>query len=236
MTLLKFLSALSVATLTTSCAGGDVKDDTAAPGDDSGVVSGDGGMPDYQECDDSTATLASSDISALGFSADDVLTAVAGPSSASGTWTDGGAITTVTLAVSLSGAPVFHDRSPTVDTGTGMEGPDSACPDWLEVPVSVTFATDDGAFDETLSASILAMELSSLWASSELDWTALSGTYTFTDIDPAEWDTVGLSLSAGWSGGATTGQVDMSASRSLSEDTGGGVATGEGIVGPVLRW
>ena len=217
------------------------EDGGADAGGDGGTTGdgGGGGVPDYQECDDVTSELAPSDVSGLGFSAADVLAVVAGPTTAVGTWSDGGPTITVSLAVAAAGSPVFHDRSPAADTGgsdsgMGGGGADGNCYDWLDVPVTIAFSTDDGKFAEAVSANVTAIELSSMWASGELDWSALSGTYTFTEIDPAKWDDVALSLSAGWAGGATMGQVDMSASREIA-DSGGG-ATGEGIVGPVLRW
>jgi hypothetical protein len=194
------------------------------------------GQPDYQACDDTTSVLEQDVACALGFAADDVLAVVAGPASAPATWTDGGAVTTVTIGSSLAGEVVYHDRSPAADTGSSDDtghatgAPDDACPDWLEVPITLTLTTDDGAFDESVAASILAMDTASLWASAELDWSALGGSYVFTEIDPDEWDEVSLGVSAGWSAGAMTGQVDMNASRTVSEDMG------EGITGPVLRW
>ena len=207
--------------------------ETERKGDDTGLLTG---QPDYQACDDTTTVLAQDVASPLGFSADDVLVVVSGPASAAATWTDGGAGTTVTIGATLAGDVVYHDRSPVEDTGgpedTGPApgAPDDACVDWLEVPITMALATDDGAFDESVPASILAMDTGSLWASAELDWAALGGSYVFTEIDPSEWDSVSLSVSAGWSAGSLTGQVDMSASREISEDMG------EGLVGPVLRW
>ena len=166
---------------------------------------------------------------------------VAGPLTADATWTADSSSTTITLSVDLAGDPIFHDREPAPDTGATDTGfasgaPDYQCPDYLELPVSISFSTDDGAFDETVTGSIMAMDLSSLWATAELDWTALSGSYTFTEIDPTEWDSVSLSISAGWAGGDSSGQVDMSASRTVSGGSGSGTGMGEGMVGPVLRW
>jgi hypothetical protein len=201
--------------------------------DDTGLHQG---MPDAQECSDTLTTLAMDEPCPLGFSADEVLAVVAGPVEASGTWTADGATVLVSLAASAGGAPIYHDRAPMDDTGgpedTGpaMGAPDDACQDWLELPLDLVLITDDGAFDEVVSATMLAMDLAALWASAELDWAALGGSYTFDEIDPDDWDEVGLAVSAGWFEGLPTGQVDMSASRSVSD------TMGEGLVGPVLRW
>ena len=213
--------------------------DTAT--DDGGLDGeGTGGMPDQIDCEDVTTVLAAADTSPLGFSADEVLAIVAGPTLATATYPDGGATTGLSISLALVGDPVFHERTEVVDTGGGgadtgpawgaPSGADGGCPDWLELPLSLRFVTDDGAFDESVSSTMLAMDLASLWASADLDWENLGGSYTFTEIDPTEWDEVSLSVSAGFSGGATNGQVDMSASRTVSADMG------EGMVGPVLRW
>jgi hypothetical protein len=194
------------------------------------------GRPDSLECSDTSTTLASDEASVLGFSADEVLAVMAGPVDAAGTWSADDSAVLVTLSVVAAGDAVFHEREPVEDTGvpddTGFEmgAPDDGCPDWVEIPVQLALTTDDGAFDETVVGSVLAMDTASLWVSADLDWTALTGTFTFTEIDPAEWDQVTLSVSAGWVDGSPTGQVDMNASRKVSEDMG------EGMVGPVLLW
>ena len=202
-------------------------DDDDTVGDDDDVV-GDDDDSGWEPCAEEVTTLEPDEESPLGVSGNEVVAPIAGPLSADATWSATGAPTTVSFAVSRSGDPVFHDLSQPEDPPEG--GPDYQCFDWLEVPVLVLFSTDDGGFDETLSASLRIDEMGGPWLSAALDWEALGGTFTFTEIDPADWDEVVLDVGNGWSGAAMAGQVNMNASR----DAGGGV--GEGMVGPVLNW
>jgi hypothetical protein len=214
----------------------DEDDDTADndPSDVEGSMDDTGGTDGWgNPCDDTPATLAMGDASPLGFSADEMLAVAAGPNTADAIWTETSGTTTATLSLAAAGAPVFHDLefvSDTGDHGGADWDEDSACPDYLEVPVTMTFSTGDGAFSESISASLTAASLASLSAGADLDHAALGGSYTVTEIDPSEWDEFSLSVANRWSDGAVSGAVSMSASRSL--DNG----MGEGMVGDVLRW
>ena len=203
--------------------------DTVPATGETGTGSGDA---EYTGCDDTTSAVAADEVTALGFSANDVLTALTGPFSASAEWYDTHTTTTLSLAVSGDGDATFYDREVAVDTGSGGlgGGADPQCSDELEVPVAIAFSTADGGFDEHISSSVFATDLSSLSVGGDLDWTALGGSFTITSLDPSDWDTVTLSLEAVVAGGATTGEVRLSASK----DTGGG--SGMGQVGPVLLW
>lgn len=182
-------------------------------------------------CEDTTSTLTPSDMSALGFSGDDVLAALAGPfdSPAEYVAEEGRPDTTISIAITANGDPVFHDREPSGTTTLTWDGPVPACNDFLEVPVLVAFSSADGAFAESLPTSITAMELGNLSASSELDWTDLSGSFEFATIVPSEWDSVTLDLGTILVP-ELQGGVQVSANREI------GPNTGEGLVGPVLRW
>lgn len=194
------------------------------------------GLPDITPCSEETTTLALDEASPLGFSGQEVLDAAGQSTSSQGTYTpdEGGGTTTVSVGVGSRGDAVFHDREVIVDTDDGVEGPaigaDPGCPDWLEVPVTFTLLTSDGKFEERTSAAILAMTLTSLSVTAELDWASLGGTFTFQGIDPTAWDTVSLDVENTWAHGEVSGQVNMNASR----DEGGGM--GSGMVGPVLVW
>lgn len=212
--------------------------------DDTDAVDTDEGRPDHIPCEEVATPVALDEVTALGFSAADVLAAVVGEASATATFTEEHRDTTVTITTSAADGAVFvlHERTPapddTDDTDPQSDGPpqgapdEGACPDWLEVPIDVRLATADGAFDEARTGTILTSELATLSAGGDLAWDALTGTWDVTTVtDPADWDTVSMSWSNQWeAGGTIRGQIDLSASR----DDGGGV--GSGLVGPVLRW
>ena len=202
-------------------------DDDDTPGDDDDIV-GDDDDTGWEPCDEVISTLGPDEESPLGMSGADIVAGIAGPLTAPATWSASGASTDVSFALTQAGDPVFHDLSQPADPPPG--GPDYQCLDWLEVPVTLLFATADGGFDETLSASLRQDEMGGPWLSADLDWSNLTGSFTFTEIDPTEWDEVGLDLSNGWTEATMDGQVQMFASRASS----GGVS--KGMVGPVLSW
>ena len=181
-------------------------------------------MPNYDACDDVLSTVTSDDLTALGFSADEVLAALTGPFESDAEWVaeEGRANTTVTFAVVANGDPVFHDRAP---AGTSA----AQCQDLLEVPITLSFSSGDGAFGEQIDTAIWAMDLTALSASAAIDWQALDGSFTFSTVVPADWDTVTIDLSTMLTP-ALNGQVQVSANRET------GPSTGEGMVGPLLRW
>lgn len=193
------------------------------------------GVPDYIPCDDTTTTIAEDDDSLMGFSGLDVLAQTATVTSSTARWSEGSSPnTTLHITVSSAGAPIFHDLEESTDTGGPSQGADFACMDYLEQPVTLDFYTDDGAFNESLSTAIYAMDIDAISVGGDFDPFALNGSFTFADLDPSEWDTVSLSLSNGWSNGGIQGQISMSASVELSGDSG--TASGMGMIGPVLIW
>ncbi|MFT4625690.1 MAG: hypothetical protein ACI8PZ_004361 [Myxococcota bacterium] len=183
-------------------------------------------LPEYSACDDVLTEVAGADITALGFSADDVLATLDPGFTEEAEWVseEGRPATTVTVSAAAAGAPVFHDRSP-----SGTTGPDMQCLDQLEIPVTLRFTTADGAFDEAIATTLWVSELASVSAGAALDWRALSGRFAFVTLDPGEWDSVTLDLSTLVTP-SFAGQVQVSATREL------GPNTGEGLVGPLLRW
>ena len=121
-----------------------------------------------------------------------------------------------------------------MDTGSPSQGSDAGCVDFLEQPVSIEFYTDDGAFAETVTSSINATDLDSISVGVEFDPYSLNGSFVFVDLDPTEWDTVGLRISNSWANGGFQGQISMEASKELDGDSG--TPSGMGMTGPVLRW
>lgn len=206
------------------------------------------GVPEYIGCSDTETPLGASDASPLGFSADEVVAGIAGPLTAVATWAERDGSPTVSFTVTAAGDPVFHDREVAEDTGPADTGATStyamgapepawsgydACSDYLEVPVTVHFSSDDGSFDETVAVSLMVEDptLPSMYV--DLDVDALGGSFVFTEIDPAEWDEVSLQLENRWGADGVQGQVSMQASRVVST---GPTGVAEAMVGPVLSW
>ena len=135
--------------------------------------------------------------------------------------------------VSSAGDPIFHDLEASVDTGSPSQGSDAGCVDFLEQPVSIVY-TDDGAFAETVTSSINATDLDSISVGAEFDPYSLNGSFVFEDLDPTEWDTVGLRISNSWSkNGGFLGQISVEASGSQMVIQ---ALSATGMTSPVLRW
>lgn len=189
------------------------------------------GAPEEIPCDETTTTISINDITDLGFSGQDIIDIINTPTSILANWVDDpNAFTMFTIEVTGAGDPIFHDLEVSGDTGNS----NGACTDYLEVPVILNFSTDDGAFDESPATTILVSDITLLSIGADLDPFNLNGSFVLTDIDPDEWDVITMDINNTWSGGGIQGQVNMSASRELSGDSG--TLSGIGLVGPVLRW
>lgn len=187
------------------------------------------GSTSAPSCDEVTSIVPSGEVTALGFSADQVIAAVSGPLAADAEWVaeEGRPATTVSLSVTAgTGEVLFRDLSPGyLAPSIGASPP---CFDILEVPARVEFSSGDGAFAEVREVSLMVSDLSAISASFPLDWATLDGTFAFATIDPAEWDEVTLDVSTQLVP-SVVGEVQVSATREAG-------TMGEGLVGPLLRW
>jgi hypothetical protein len=158
--------------------------------------------------------LAWSERSPLGFSASELLGALGSEHDGRLTYDDGTS-TTLSLALARDAARnvEFQERAWVSDnsgaeigTAIGVE-----CPNVVSMPVVLTFSSGDGAFAEGWSITLLAESMMRATAQVQLDLNALEGSFTVTQVDPAEFDDVlaylALTLgSQGWSG-TITGQA-----------------------------
>jgi len=136
-----------------------------------------------------STALALSDISPLGFSAEQVLASVGGLPVASLTWADGSAtdLTTV-LTMAPTAKAVFQKREWVNVSDGGSQSsantPDpSDCPDVVDLPMQLSFSTDDGAFDDQWEVHLLATKADVAELSVPL--TVLSGTLDLKDFAPS---------------------------------------------------
>ena len=93
-------------------------------------------------CDERSYDVGLTETTALGFSASDVLSLVAGPREATLTYADG-STTTLTLSAETDGGYVGYIESTPVGDAEG-------CEDHLDLAVNVHLSTADGLFDETM--------------------------------------------------------------------------------------
>lgn len=161
-------------------------------------------------------SLAWSEQSPLGFSADQLLRALGSEREARLTRADG---TSSGLDLGLSrvsaGAVSFQTR----ERESSPAGPLDAgtpCGDVMSVPVTLSFTTSDAAFDERWTLELTAESSTRATGRVELDLLALAGDYQVTQVDPASFDEVVGVLELDLAGTAWTGSLSGLARRNAS--------------------
>src|SRR5688572_5952599 len=129
--------------------GGSGADEPPTPGGQTGEE-GSGCQPVERDM------LAWSERSALGFSADELLNSLGSESTDRLTWSSGSG-TPLTLGIerAASGSVEFQTRD-FVSDGSGAELAEIVCNDVVAIPVTLSFATADGAFAERWPLTLLA--------------------------------------------------------------------------------
>lgn len=147
----------------------------------------------WPTCDETRTAVGLDDETPLGITPREAFERATGNYLAELKWKNGDK-TVLTVAFTSEVTEVeFVDRTPNYGTG---EGPGIAieCPDTLETKVDLTFATADGAFDESFRDVLLHWEKEAdgarLRAHHALDLTSLSGTYEPNELDPSEYDRI----------------------------------------------
>jgi len=154
--------------------------------------------------------LAWSERSALGFSADELLNALGSESTDRLTWS-GGSGTPLTLGIerAASGSVEFQTRE-FVSDGSGAEPAAeiaTVCNDVVAIPVTLSFATADGAFAERLPLTLLAESSTRVSAYAQVDVDDLEGTFSVTQVDPSRFDRVLAIVQLTFADGAWTGTL-----------------------------
>lgn len=173
------------------CAGGQT-------GGEFGAENGTGGggtLEGGSSCEEDATELELDEVSPLGFAAEDVLGLAEGTHEATLTWVpDGSAmatttlepgITEVTLVVEVAGPASFVDAEPpSSGSSGGMIELGWVCPDRVDVPVTVTLTTADGALDETLDGTLSATDAGSATLLVPIELDELEGTFSFEVVSP----------------------------------------------------
>jgi hypothetical protein len=148
-----------------------------------------GGVPEAACVAVESRTLAWSELSPLGFSADGLLRALGGEHETRLARADG---TSTGLELGLqrvaSGSVSFQRRERESTAGSPDAG--TACGDVVSVPADLAFTTNDGAFRETWRVELIAQDPARAVGHAEIDLQALEGDYAVTELDPAAFDRV----------------------------------------------
>jgi hypothetical protein len=167
--------------------------------------------------------LAWSELSPLGFSADGLLNALGAERETRLAWADGSS-TRLTLTLERSEGMVAFEEREWTESRSGAEpavaqvgGADAVAPvqcnDVVSLPVTLSFATNDGAFAEQLSFRLLAESTTRATGGVTLDAEELTGSFRVTEVDPDAYDRVLVSFeltlgSETWSGRVAGQAID----------------------------
>ncbi|WP_437728370.1 hypothetical protein [Sorangium sp. So ce861] len=185
--------------------GGGPSDDAAPGGQIGGVQVAEGA------CDEEKEDIGADDVSPLGFSAREALSALSGERSAPLTWAKGGS-TTVTVAAGELVAARFVRSTQAKVANSGPGGAESTaiaadCADHLQLDVPLAFSTEDGAFDEAFGVTLRVWQVDAGRFFRRIDLDALQGSYEVTEVDPTEFREVVVSLSGELTGSAVSGTI-----------------------------
>jgi hypothetical protein len=144
--------------------------------------------------------LAWSELSPLGFSADALLSALGTERETRLDWADGSSSRLSLTLERRDGAVAFEEREWTeassgaepaiAQVGSADEDAIAQCNDVVSLPVTLSVATNDGAFAEQLSFRLLAESTTRATGSVTLDTQELTGSFRVTEVDPAAYDRV----------------------------------------------
>lgn len=132
----------------------------------------------------STETAPLEQTTRLGFSGNDVLAVIPPESTSTFTWSDASE-TTVMVSVTVTGSTVEVRDNEWKAPEDGREIGSSDCADAVAIEARLTFATGDGAFDETFDVVLIASTQNLVLAHVEREATELAGSYEVTELDPA---------------------------------------------------
>ncbi|MBN1334593.1 MAG: hypothetical protein JXB39_01380 [Deltaproteobacteria bacterium] len=217
--------------------------DSSRNTDDTGTEMG------WDPCTTTTTVVGFEEVTPLGFSAADLVAVVGGSRTDVLQWftADGeaGDTTDLTFEVTYAGGEVrYVDAEPREGTDTGgleyaatvpgrdghdtaepmpddTGGDEEACPDTLEVDVTFTFATSDGAFDESADAFLYAYDLEVGHLSADLPYEDLVGSYVPTDptLVPSEWEAFTVSVGSDIAAATSEGEVLVGGHRDMGDGT-----------------
>jgi hypothetical protein len=170
--------------------------------------------------------------SVLGFGGDAISALAAGSHSGTLTWASG-STTGVTVDVGDLGEIRFEDMAWIDDNGSGIEPADD-CPDQVAVDATIGLTTEDGAFAESFALPLTASTADEAGFWTELTLDALGGSYTVTEVDPADYDGVAAFVGGTFDESGSHGTIDGQATLDGDASDPEGVASAENFA--IATW
>jgi hypothetical protein len=194
-------------------------------------------LEDGPYCEDTPTVVGLDEVTALGFSGADLLLLAEGEHAETLTWAETGATTPVAVGVAYAEGEVrFVDSVAVYPEGDG-ETPAIGveCFARVEVDVTLTIATEDGALDESFALSLGSQDGLTTTAWYSFDHEELNGSYEFTLMDPSEYDSVQHGLSVSFEEGASRGEITAQA-EGCDDDCSGDECTCWASIDTVAYW
>lgn len=167
---------------------------------------------DSPHCEDTRSTLAPEEVSALGFSANELLPLAEGEFSETLIYKDQSStalllsFTPDLSAVSFVDSEAVYPESSsgvTVDIGV-------ICEDRLEVGGTLSFSTEDGLFADVFSGVLSAMEVTTASLSVDLMEQASAGTFDPESYPTDVYDSMNMAMVAVWDADGSNGAISGS--------------------------
>lgn len=162
-------------------------------------------LDDYPVCVETPTDVAADAISAGGFSANDLLALASGARADTLTWSDD---TTTPLALELTsdGEGALWIDSVADYTGVSIDI-GIICTPRLEVPATVSFTTDDGAFADVFDTQLVGSDADSAGFTVDLVDATLAGTFDPTDWPTSEYDTLDMAITGTFVAAGDSGMI-----------------------------
>ncbi|WP_437615701.1 hypothetical protein WMF20_19265 [Sorangium sp. So ce834] len=167
-----------------------------------------GGVQNAEDgCDEEKEDIGADDVSPLGFSAREALSALSGERSAPLAWAKGGSTTATVAAGELVAARFVRSTVAASEPGGAEPALAVDCADHLQLDVALAFSTEDGAFDESFAVTLRVPQVGAGRFFHRIDLDALQGSYEVTEVDPTEFREVVVYLSGELTGSAVSGTI-----------------------------
>ncbi len=180
-------------------------------------------------CEETPTVITLDEVTALGFSAQEVIDAVVFPYLTDLEYADGSLAALSMYLVYDAGELRYVDS-----VAVYPEGDDQAelgailCDPYVEIDITAAIATDDGIFDESWELPLVATaaDAASFWLN-DLTPDDFTGDYDYMAFDPADYDEVTTSIYAAFDSAGPRGEIAEMATSESDDGGGEGVASAE---------
>ena len=180
-------------------------------------------------CEETPTVTALDEVTALGFSAQEVIDALVFPYLTDLEYADG-SLAALTIYLVYDAGEVRYVDSVAVYP----EGEDQAelgailCDPYIEIDITAAIATDDGVFDESWELPLRATAADAAsFSLNDLTPDDFTGDYDFMAFDPNDHDEVTTSIYAAFDMGGPRGEITETATSESQGDGNEGVASAE---------